>query len=161
MEITKELFEKHTVGLCYPMAIALHTITGWPIQAISVRCRSRSGVAHSWVQSPDGMAFDISGAFVQGTMVDRYAPLNPQLCEGDLKRYKEYRSGMRFSTHNSTSEFIDELKDFYGDPGRFTTDYLPFMWEQVEDAKEIALAVLQKHFPDIQLETETSLVLSL
>ncbi|MFC4236403.1 hypothetical protein ACFOY8_14455 [Thalassospira xianhensis] len=149
MDITSELIQKYTSGLCYPMAIALHTITGWPIQTVSVRSKSRSGVAHSWVKSPDGLAFDISGAFIQGAMVDRYAPLNPQLSEGDLKRYKEYRRGMLFSTHRTTAEFLEELQDFYGEPAKFKADYLPFMWEQVEVAKEIALGALQNYFPEL------------
>lgn len=62
-------------GLCYPMAQALHERLRWPIRTLTAHpgpVATRAHPVHSWVQTPDGRALDVSGLHDEDAMAARF-----------------------------------------------------------------------------------------
>ncbi|MEY8800211.1 hypothetical protein AB9K35_07835 [Leisingera sp. XS_AS12] len=80
MERDEKIEEIYCYGECYAMAIALHCELGWPIKTLTALRTNYATLphpAHSWVEAPDGRAFDASGFRTEADILETYLANRP------------------------------------------------------------------------------------
>lgn len=127
-----EIEEILTYGQCYPTALALSEILGWPVGGLIVHA-SRSSwyphLVHSYVLAPDGRAFDASGFRTTDDIYEEFLGNRPG---------KDFRDP-RFVAYADPDEFRHALRELYerremGADER--SEYDDFLDESVPDVRQ-------------------------
>ncbi|NTF17965.1 hypothetical protein G6L37_06080 [Agrobacterium rubi] len=127
-----EIEEILTYGHCYPAALAMSEVLGWPIGGLIVIARRTNWtphLVHAYLVAPDGRAFDANGFRNLDKVYEDFLGNRTE---------REFRNA-EFVTYETSEEFRHVLRCLYDQcevPTGMRTEYDDFLDEHLPGIKE-------------------------